>query len=272
MKNTDLRQDFLDETVTEDVVWSYYREVAGEINESHLDETDQAHFRDYYTEAGLLRPWRIEFFRRHYAAPFAKALNFILPHEARETCVVDLGCGTGTQTIAFAARGARVLAVDLNSQALRIVEKRKEFWERKLNRKLDIQIVNANALEFDFVGSGPIDGVYSMFAFNLIQPTRALLTHLRPSFSERFRIAVQDGNRASWIAQLPGRRRSHLSPPELNSVFNEFGLNPIHLRGAVSVPPILWSVLPRQFLVKCDDILNKSWKFALSYLALYARV
>lgn len=47
-----------------------------------------------------------------------------LPQDLRGACVLDAGCGAGQMTAELAARGARVLAVDISPQLLSIAAKR----------------------------------------------------------------------------------------------------------------------------------------------------
>src|ERR1035437_6685145 len=64
---------------------------------------DQAQIKAYYVEAGSWKyvvagpGWRRPFFRRHFAETLSGALAFLFGGTKRPT-ILDLGCGTGTQS------------------------------------------------------------------------------------------------------------------------------------------------------------------------------
>ena len=70
--------------------------------------------------------------------------------------VLDVGCGTGNQSIPAARRGARVTGVDL---APNLLEQAKEKTQRE---KLSIEFIEGDAEQLPF-GDGEFDVVYSMF-------------------------------------------------------------------------------------------------------------
>ena len=86
-----------------------------------------------------------------------------------------MGCGTGTQSLCFALLGARVIAVDMDSQALSIFKKRIKFYEEKIGRNLNISIYNSDIFTFNLSDYGLLDGIYSLFAFNMMIPAEKLL-------------------------------------------------------------------------------------------------
>lgn len=251
-------------------IWNWYRNIQLELIAKCFDGSQQSYLDDYYTEAGLLRKWRRCFFRRHYSEPFWQGLTFLLDGK-HQPLILDIGCGTGTQSLAFALCGARVVALDLDSDALDVLGRRKRFYEEKARKALNITSYTANVLNFDFSQIPPIDGLYSLFAFNIMQPTAALLGKLAPRLAPQARIVIQDGNRLSWLNRLPGRRRRVLSPLELDEVLTGLEFARITLEGNISIPPSVWAVLPYDWLSTIDSTLNRSWFWPISYLAMYQR-
>ncbi len=69
---------------------------------------------------------------------------------AHGKCVLDVGCGIGTDTIEFAMRGARVVAVDTSEESLRIAKLR------------------AAAIGLDVTFTDHIPGVYEAGFFDII--------------------------------------------------------------------------------------------------------
>lgn len=255
---------------SKDDIWIWYHNVQLELSAKYLDASQQAYLSAYYNEAGLLRKWRRVFFRRHYAETFWQGLTFLLDGK-HQPLILDLGCGTGTQSLAFALYGAHVVALDLDTAALDVLERRKRFYEEKAGKALNITSYTANVLNFDFSQIPPIDGLYSLFAFNLMQPTAALLGRLAPRLASQARIVIQDGNSLSWLSHLPGRRRQVLSPLELDQMLTGLEFTRIILEGGISIPPPAWAVFPYDWLSTIDSTLNQTWFWPISYLAMYQR-
>lgn len=251
---------------------AWYRNIETEIRSGILSTDDAAYFAEYYREAGMLRAWRRPFFMRHYAEPFARAAEYLMADPGpRRKLIVDLGCGCGTQSIALALMGAKVIGLDMDRRALDILQKRKRFYEQESGRALDIEVHDGDVFKFDYAAVAPIDGVYSMFAFNMMQPTTGLLDLLGPNMATGGRFVIQDGNLHSWLARMPGRRRSVLTPHELDSELSSRGFAPGSLAGTISLPPVAWSLLPRKALAACDEILNRTWFWPISYMAMYEK-
>ncbi len=257
--------------LTVELVQRWYLNIPLEISRGYLPAGDAAYFAEYYREAGLLRTWRRSFFMRHYAESFAAAANYIMAAPSRRKTVVDLGCGSGTQSIALALMGAKVVGLDMDRRALDILLRRKAFYERETGRTLDIEVYDGDVFSFDYKTISPIDGVYSMFAFNMMQPTTGLFDLLLPRMKTGARFVIQDGNRMSWLGLLPGRHRKVLSPIEFDREITLRGFKSELLRGAISIPPLVWCLAPSVLLKPFDEFMNGSWFCPISYMAMYEK-
>jgi len=253
--------------LSEQILWEWYCNISVEIDVGFLDKRQQSYLSEYYIEAGLLRKRKSSFFRHHYAKPFSAALSFLLSIPKKRPVILDLGCGTGTQSLAFALLGAKVIALDMDTQALEILHKRKHFYEEKTGRILDIQTGNSNVFAFDFSSIAPIDGLYSLFAFNMMQPSRKLLSLIMPYMATVGRIAILDGNCSSFASRFfPWRRRNVLSPMELKEEIEKYCFETVEHYGGVVFPPALWFIFPYSALTKLDNwFSNKSWVFPVSH-------
>jgi len=258
--------------VTPEAMWRWYCNIPLELGAGFLTPQDERCLREYYHEGGLLRRGKVDFFREHFSESFARASRYLLDGGDRLT-ILDLGCGTGTQAIFFALAGARVVGVDMDHEALEVLAKRASFYSGLCGRKLDIQTVYGNALEIDYEAFGPIDGVYSMFAFNMMQPSDALLERIAPSLSDRARIGVIDGNNRSWLGRfVPSRRRDVWSPQQFEEHLRRLGFAVDVHEGGIALLPVVWA-LPLQALWKgVDRLLRRSWFFAISHQILARRV
>ncbi len=252
----------------EESTWKWYLNVPEELALSFLSTEDKAYFAAYYREAGLLRAWRRPFFRHHYSRTFTQAVRFLLNANPRPR-IVDLGCGTGTQSLLLALLGASVVALDVDGKALAILEKRKHFYEEILGRKLKLGTYLANALEFNYKQVAPIDGIYSMFAFNLMQPSELLLDVLARNMAGRARLAILDGNRASlWTKIFRWRHRPVWSPLDMRRELELRGLRVDAQNGGVALPPVAWALLPYRLAIKLDQRLCMSMAWPVSCLTM----
>ena len=226
-----------EERPTTSSVLRFFENIATELD--LLPPASARLLRDYYMEAGLLgRPFKRGFFQHHFVRNVAKATRAIFD-SSRTPRILDLGCGMGTQSIFFALNGATVLGVDMDGTALKVARERTALYEKMSGRGLDLRFMEANAFEFDFRAAGPLDVIYSLFAFNMIQPTTLLLDRLLPALRPGGLLIVQDGNRKMWFNRI-FRRRPVLSKSELADQLEKRGLQIEDVSGLYALPPFVW--------------------------------
>ncbi len=68
--------------------------------------------------------------------------------ETPNPLVLDAGCGCGSDSILFAALGAKVLSVNLAAEEVAIGEKRRRYYEEKLEQELHINYVHADLNDY----------------------------------------------------------------------------------------------------------------------------
>ena len=255
----------------ESAVWYWYRNIPEELSQSFLSSAEKKYLESYYHSAGLLRVWRRPYFRQHFSKNFARSVTFLLSDDAKKT-ILDLGCGMGTQSLYFAFMGATVISLDSDERSLDILEKRIKFYQRISDSELDIRIQRSDAFDFHPDAVSLFDGLHSMFAFNMMQPSDSLLVHLISCSKPLTKIAIHDGNNQSWVPRLvPSRRRKVLSPQQLESQLERLEFDIISHDGAIALPPIFWAVLPGRSLVAPDRWLCRSWFWSLSHHLLSER-
>jgi SAM-dependent methyltransferase len=242
---------------------------------------DQAQIKAYYVEArswryiksGLLRGWRRPFFRRHFAETLSRALAFLFG-DTKTPTILDLGCGTGTQALLLALHGAKVVAADLDPVALRVFRRRLELYQELCGRTLSVTIIKANTFELDYGEYGPFDGVYSLFAFNMMQPSEKLVDILLPHLAVGARWAVLDGNNICvWTKLLASRRRRVWSPLDMARELKSRGFKVISQQGGVALPPPMWALAPYCAVRSLDQSLCNSmfWPISCQTLAILER-
>jgi len=258
--------------MSESDVWAWYNNIVEELEHINFSAREEALVRSYYESAGLLKKWRRGFFRHHYSSSFASAARFLVDDNANSR-ILDIGCGIGTQSLFLALLGHEVIAVDLDRTSLAILGKRQRFYEEVAGRRLNIIYQNKNAFDVEYEKLSPINGVYSMFAFNMIQPSSTLLQEIVPSLSSCARVAIIDGNSVSWISKwLLRRRRNTWAPVEFSQYLAKQGFSVIDHRGGVALPPVLFAFkATRGAVIVIDRWLCSSWRFAVSHQVLARR-
>jgi SAM-dependent methyltransferase len=253
-----------------EAVRGWFCNVARELEVGMHGANERAQFEGYYVEAGLLRTWRRPFFWRHYAETLEEAMAFLFGGTKTPT-ILDLGCGTGTQSLLFAVHGARVVAADMDTVALRVFRRRLELYQELCGRILPVTIIEGNTFELDYEKHGPFDGVYSLFAFNMMQPSAKLVDTLLPHLSVGARWAVLDGNNLSvWTKLLPSRQRRVWSPRDMARELSARGFRVVSQQGGVALPPPVWALVPYWAARSLDQLLCGSlfWSVSCQTLAI----
>jgi SAM-dependent methyltransferase len=89
---------------------------------------------------------------------FAADESFVARHCPTPGRLIDLGCGTGRLSLAFARRGYRVLGVDLSSEMLAVAREKAEA------AGLRVDLLRANLAGLDGVADGCFDYAACLFS------------------------------------------------------------------------------------------------------------
>jgi SAM-dependent methyltransferase len=241
---------------------------------SLLDELNQANYTD--SEKALLANRRLYYGRYLNSNLRDYFVEAVIPHIARaipwvETSpkphIFDLGCGLGMQSIIFASLGARVVGYDIRSEAIALCRKRKEFYEKKLGRELDItfmqgNFLNAKAEDFDT----RFDMLFSMAAFSNIRPLEHTVKLVSAILKPDAKIYLYEKNSSHVLNLL--RRTPEPRPSRTVAAFEKEGFTPCFLRGAGAFPSAFWkSMRLNQAVVHpANHLLEKSLPLSINYV------
>jgi SAM-dependent methyltransferase len=255
----------------EAAVRAWFANIAVELNEDSLDRDQKQALSSYYREAGLLRSARSAFFHAHYECSIATALRHLFGTGTTRPRILDLGCGLGTQSLLFALMGADVVAVDLDGNALEILGARAAFYGRHCGHPLAITRFQADTFSFDYGNHGPFDGIWSLFAFNMMQPSRELLNRILPHTAPGCRFAVMDGNRlhwGRWLREKPFSPIPSLTPLEFARELQVRDFRVTEQHSGIGLPPVAWTLLPFGLLRAVEKRLDRRWFFPVSHVIL----
>ena len=110
--------------------------------------------------------------------------------------VLEVGCGIGTDTIAFARAGANVTAVDLSEESLALARKRAEVYG--LADRIEFYCADAEHLA-DVVPAAAYDLIYSFGVIHHTPDPKNAIAQLRENFTKDDTVLkVMVYNRRSW--------------------------------------------------------------------------
>lgn len=251
---------------------SFFNLIEKEIknNLSNLLQNEIEIFYEYYREAGLISKYKKDFFYNHYAVNLEKTNDEVSKRLAPGDLIVDLGGGTGSQAIYFASKGFRVLVIDMDEIALGICKKRVKYYEKKIGRKLNIETLYGNALEINWSEVGSYSCVYSLFAFNMIQPSELLVQSITANISKTNPlICIQDGNNQHPILKYL-RPRKVKSKKDLNAIFVKNGFFSYQNEPLIVMPPFIHWMLGKDLAHKIEQKIYGKFNTNISWLHTYS--
>jgi SAM-dependent methyltransferase len=110
-----------------------------------------------------------------------------------EHLILDAGCGYGSDSLLFAAVGAKVMAVDLSADKIEIAQKRKRYYERTLDSPLDVTFRTADLNDYT-PDSANISMTWLSSVLAIIKNQDAFLARIYKATRAGGRIMVVDYN------------------------------------------------------------------------------
>jgi len=153
---------------------------------------------------------------REYFQGVEERKYFVEPHIPRfahfadwkDKKVLEIGCGIGTDTISFARNGARVTAVDISDESLKIACRRAEVFG--LEDAIQFYCGDAERLS-DFV---PVDKFDLIYSFGVIHHTphpervvEQMRRYLRPGGTVKIMVYHRHAWKVLWILLVEGHGR-----------------------------------------------------------------
>ncbi|MDB5311014.1 MAG: Methyltransferase type 12 [Gemmataceae bacterium] len=109
--------------------------------------------------------------------------------------VLEIGCGIGTDTITFARHGARVTAVDLSEESLKVARQRAAVFG--LGDRIDFRQANAEELT-RYVTPEPYDLIYSFGVIHHTPQVEKVVSQMRAYAHPGTTVKVMVYHRWSW--------------------------------------------------------------------------
>jgi len=231
-------------SVSGDEVGRFYANYLREVELARFDATERAYLENPNILGRVVDPGTRSFFVYHVGASIARVVRALVEGRSRPR-LVELGCGSGSVALLLALGGARVIGIDRNPVAVAACRRRQALYESQFG-SLALEFHLADAVTFRY---GPCDGAYSVFAFNLMRPTPALLDGVVPALGPGGRFVLADGNKQSIVNHML-RRHAGPSLRELQAALDVRGLIVSEVRFGGLIPPFFARSTPTRRLVE----------------------
>lgn len=165
--------------------------------------------------------------------------------------ILEIGCGTGSNAIWMAERGASVLATEISPTAIEMAQKKLEH-----NKSLKLEFRLADIIESSPVKDGTIDFVFDRGVYHVMPDNNS-----RTTFIARVAAALKEGGFWLCIAGSVDEDRPEGAggPPQLNAsdlvdlaqkYFELFHLKRILSSGPYGNEIVMWEALYRKRALK----------------------
>jgi SAM-dependent methyltransferase len=114
-------------------------------------------------------------------------------------CILDAGCGYGTESLLFSLLGKEVIGVDLVRDRIDLAQSRVSFYRSICRFPLRIRFVNANLFRY-LDSSSPLDLIWAMESISHIFPPEKFLELAFNRLNPGGKLIVSDPNGMSPLA------------------------------------------------------------------------
>lgn len=113
--------------------------------------------------------------------------------------VLEIGCGTGTESLWMAMRGATIEAIELSKERFEVAKARKAVVESDLGRKLACEFVNGSLLDID--AAEQYDIVWMEQAFHHLEPRDEVVDKIAGLMKPGGHVVVSEANGLNPLLQ-----------------------------------------------------------------------
>ncbi|MBU1148025.1 MAG: class I SAM-dependent methyltransferase [Candidatus Omnitrophica bacterium] len=205
-----------------------------------------------------------EFFLHHFAGNLTKTLDYFYGSQKKDLRFLEIGCGCGNQVLLMALLGANVVGCDIREDVCALVEKRKQFYEKIIERELNLKIMCRDIMKINTDELDKFDAINFLFAFNDIKPNEKLLELVGKLLKPGGRLVLQETNPGNYYNRI-FRRRNALSPYKIARILKKHGFKISSLKGGYALPPAFWRFIPGNILSVVDSFLCRSLFLSVSY-------
>lgn len=251
--------------INELMVFNWYSNLYAELQCGGYTEKSVKLINDPKNYYGLfLNRKTVNYFRIHFVKYITACLNYLFSNNDSNLRILDLGCGCGCQSLLMALLGAEVVGVDSSQDAIDVCNERKSFYEKRLGKELAVSFINADAFALTKDSIGQFNGIYSLFAIQLMKPYDLLLKKIADMMLPHCKVTFQNSNPSHFYRRMSGADTISLN--SLSRMMAEMNILCVQSYGTTSLPGILWNLPIKPILRFIDRSLSKSEQFSFSYV------
>lgn len=251
--------------VNTEIVSLWYKNLLTEISTAGYSNLDLALLTDKQNYYGKFFSKKSRnFFLHHFADNLVHTINYLFAQNDKKIKFLEIGCGCGNQLLLSSLLGAEAAGCDIRKDVCELISKRKEFYEKISNSKLEIISLHGDVFKVNWEKFGKFDAILMLFSFNYIKPNHEALSLVSNLLNPGGRLVIQDRNVANYYNRIIRKRKAML-PKEVASVLRSLNFKIDSLRGGYAIPPIFWRFLPNNLLQPIEKLLNKSLFLSVSY-------
>lgn len=182
-----------DLTEPEPIVQTFFSVLRAEVMDGnpYLDKQEQACLQGHYPFMMDPNRYPPELLSTIYVRRRLYPVQTLL--SSTEHVILDAGCGCGSDSLLFAVVGAKVMALDLSADKIEIAQKRKRYYERTLDRPLDVTFRTADLNDYT-PDSANISVTWLSSVLAIVKNQDAFLTRIYKATRTSGKIMIIDYN------------------------------------------------------------------------------
>lgn len=156
----------------------------------YLTEHDFELLFRYYSS--WIRTSNVSYFGHLFAERFKPLVSCITEQGDVMSTVLDCGCGLGSESLACALLGAKVVGIDLFNERIAVAKKRLDYFEERFRRDLDVNFFCKDILTYE--PKEKFDIVYAKEFISHVWSLPAFFKFARKILKEHGHLIVTDAN------------------------------------------------------------------------------
>lgn len=176
--------------------------------------------------------------------------------------MLDVCCGSGTQSLLFAFLGASVVGVDNSHEQLELFGKRIRYYETHSGKTLNIRLIKADVTIHDFQQLAKFDTIYSYIGIGQLQCAETVFEKFCGLLNSGGLLILKNGNpECKWLSFF-GKPPPDSTRNEYRTVAAKYGFDVIRAEGTAGLPRQFWGITP--FSLRLSRALSRFLAFQLS--------
>lgn len=248
-------------------IGNWYNNLHYEISQAGYLEHDIVLLNDKNYYGKFLQKRSRRFFLHHFGNNLANTINYLFPQTKKNLRFLEIGCGCGNQLLLTSFLGAEVIGCDIRKDVCALINKRKEFYESKTKRTLNISCICSDVFKVDWENQGKFDAINFLFSFSFLRPNQRILQIVSELLKPGGRLVIQDFNVSNYFNRIFRRSdtKRSMTPNEIIDFLKERGFKIHSLRGGYVLPPIFCNILPKKVALSIEQCFCCAHQLSPSY-------